>query len=225
MQTKKITGVLFDLDGTLIDTALDMVAALNKQLELHHKQAIPYEEARNYVSQGAVALIEYGFKEDFTEAQINELRKEYLAIYATLSSHKSALFPNMDKVLDYIEKHNMPWGIVTNKPEDLAVDLLKALKLYGRLATFYGGDTLSKKKPDPDQLLAACQDIQMPTEQILYIGDDQRDIIAAKAANMPNAVVNYGYINGPIPPVAWDADYYFDDAIDIIDLLETTRTQ
>lgn len=219
----KINAVLFDLDGTLVDTAPDMIAALNHQLTHHKKANIVYEQARNYVSQGAMALIEYGFKENFTAQKTEYLRDEYLRIYTQLSSHHSALFANMDKVLRYIEERNMPWGIVTNKPEDLAIDLLKKLKLYDRLATFYGGDTLSKKKPEPDQLLAACKEMNIPTDQVLYVGDDERDIIAAKKANMPNAVVNYGYINTTIPPVAWQADYYFDDAIEIIATLEAQQ--
>ncbi len=219
----KIKAVLFDLDGTLVDTAPDMVATLNQLLSNHKQANITYIEGRNYVSQGAVALIKYGFKRELGEGEITSLRQEYLTLYAAISSQQSALFGNMNKVLEHIEQQGMPWGVVTNKPEDLAIDLLKKLGLYDRLAAFYGGDTLAQKKPHPAQLLAACEDIKTKPEHVIYLGDDERDIVAAKAANMPNAVMNYGYINAPVPPLNWHADYYFDDAIDIIDILKARQ--
>lgn len=218
--SNKIKAVLFDLDGTLVDTAPDMVAALNEQLNVHKLPAKPYDEARLYVSQGALALLRYGFKELYTSDNEDSLRQEYLNIYAKLSSTHSRLFPGMEEVLTYIEQQGMPWGIVTNKPQDLAIDLLKKLTLYDRLGTFYGGDTLPKKKPEPDQLIAACQDINIETKHVLYLGDDERDIIAAKAAGMPNGVMNYGYINTQVPPLNWQADYYLDKAIETIDIIK-----
>lgn len=215
-----IEAVLFDLDGTLVDTAPDMVTALNQQLLQHNLPEIDFAHGRNLVSQGSLPLIQFGFGKHYQEDQAETLREEYLAIYATVSSNTSALFSGMSEVLDYIEKQNLPWGIVTNKPAQLAIDLLKNIALFDRLATFYGGDTLSKRKPDPDQLNAAQRDLNIPAQNIIYFGDDQRDIQAAKAANMQNAVVNYGYINTEIPPYHWHADFYIDRAIDIIELLE-----
>lgn len=218
----EIKAVLFDLDGTLVDTAPDMVAALNILLENHNQKPLPYEEGRCFVSQGAVVLINKGFKRTIPDNEMVSLREEYLRIYAKISSSKSVLFPNMDKVLEYIESNKLPWGVVTNKPHDLAYDLLKKMKLYDRMGSYYAADTLPKKKPEPDQLLAASKDIDIDPKHILYLGDDERDIIAAKAAGMPNGVMNYGYINTTVPPLDWAADFYFDDALEILTLLKPT---
>lgn len=203
---KKLAAVLFDLDGTLIDTAPDMAAALNKLLTQHSQTTLPFEQLRDVVSKGSIALVKQGFGSDIDDAQLQILQQQFLTLYSEAVCVNSVLFAGMDALLNQLERATIPWGIVTNKPRWLAEPLLQQLQLWQRLACIVCGDDLARRKPHPDPLLEACKQINCDPGQALYVGDDQRDIDAGRAAGLPTLVALYGYIGAQESPQLWGAD-------------------
>lgn len=189
-----IKAVLFDLDGTLIDTAPDMGGALNNLLIEEDLDPIPLESLRPYVSQGGLVLTRLGFEGKVPEAEIEPLRQRFLQHYRAIVAENSRLFDGYEDILAEIENRAMPWGIVTNKPEWLTHPLLEQLRLAQRCAVVIGGDTLENRKPHPQPLQVAAERLGIACADCIYVGDDERDIIAGKAANMKTLVAAYGYI-------------------------------
>ncbi|MBT8441697.1 MAG: HAD hydrolase-like protein, partial [Gammaproteobacteria bacterium] len=161
-------AVLFDLDGTLLDTAPDMVAALDRLLAAEGREPVNYEFARAHVSKGALGLIDMAFGE-LEEAHRMSLRDRYLDIYEESLAVASSLFDGMAEVLDFIERANMHWGVVTNKPGYLAEPLLAELGLLSRSATTVSGDTLPERKPHPRPLLYAAEQISVAPGEAMYV--------------------------------------------------------
>ena len=204
-------GVLFDLDGTLIDTAQDMGLALNLLLEYHNKPVFEHYQLRPLVSHGSAALIKFGFNVDDTDKHFVTLRDHFLALYETNIAVNSCLFEGMPGILSQLEKSGIPWGIVTNKPGKYTDLLLAKLNLDKRVSTVFSGDTLTQKKPHPEPLFAACKQIECEPEKCLYVGDAQRDIEAAQAAGMTSCAALYGYYTDDEDPMMWNADIYIDE--------------
>ena len=216
-------AVLFDLDGTLLDTAPDLVAALNTQLQQHNKAPANYLTARNLASQGSAGLTQLGFPEIIEEQERAALRKQYLDIYAQQSCSQTQFFPEIEQLLEDIEKHKTPWGIVTNKPGWLTDPILDHLQLSSRAACVVCGDTLTKRKPDPDPLLHACKLINISPEHCVYVGDDPRDIYAGNAAGMYTCVANYGYISNETQTDRWGADFMIDTPSELLKNIQLTQ--
>lgn len=202
----QVKGVFFDLDGTLVDTAPDMALALNLQLEAHNKNALSYDIIRPWVSHGAAALIKLGFNITPEDSEFDDYRKEYLNIYSNNLAIKSALFPHLNKMLDYFDVNNIKWGIVTNKPEFLATPLLKSLGLYDRAVSVVCGDTVTPNKPNPKPLFLACKLANLMPAECIYVGDAKRDIQAANAAGQFSIAVKYGYLTEEDFIDEWRAD-------------------
>ena len=200
-----LQAVLFDLDGTLVDTAPDIAAALNRLLQLKSRQVLEFDQIRPVVSQGGAALITLGFPDADPDTAAG-LREEFLDIYHRCLQEDSQLFPDMEMLLSYIEYRGWSWGIVTNKPAWLTRPLLEAMALDDRIDCLICGDMVARPKPDPEPLLAACRQLGCKPSQAVYIGDARRDIEAARAAGMPALVASYGYIAGDEDPVSWQAD-------------------
>ncbi len=219
MNQPKIDTILFDLDGTLLDTAPDLAKALNIVLERHQRPAISYDRIRPYSSAGTRGLLGLGFQISESDPEYSELRKQFLNAYHDHIKDQTAIFPGMLSVLSHIESKQMRWGVVTNKPENLALQLLDHFDLSRRCACLVGGDTLLKRKPDPDQLLYACEQMNTETARTVYVGDAARDIEAAKRANMTSIAALYGYINTSENPQSWEADYYLEYPREMIDWL------
>lgn len=198
-------AVLFDLDGTLVDTAPDMVAVLHLLQQQYGIETIPYELARSNVSNGAIGLLRVGFP-DFEVEFGDELHQLYLERYAENLCEDSRVFGGLIELLDQLDDMGCPWGVVTNKPEHLTLPLLAALKLADRSACIVSGDTLSVRKPDPAPLLLACDIIGVDPEMSIYIGDAGRDIEAGQRAGMATIAAGYGYITEEDDPREWDAD-------------------
>lgn len=201
-----VKHVLFDLDGTLVDTAPDLANALNQTLISHDRQPLPFETIRPTVSLGGVAMVKLGFKLDETDPDFTPLRNEFLAIYRDNLSHHSRLFPGMEQVLARLEEMNASWGIVTNKPSWLTNPLMQALRLDTRTGCIVSGDTLEQRKPHPAPLLHACELLRCQPEETLYVGDARRDIEAGVNAGMTTLVAAYGYIETTENPENWGAD-------------------
>ncbi|MFT5658685.1 MAG: 2-phosphoglycolate phosphatase [Gammaproteobacteria bacterium] len=211
-----IEAVLFDLDGTLIDTAPDMGAALNNLLIEEGFQPLALASIRPFVSRGGLALTQLGFGQRVAEAEIEPLRLRYLQHYREIVANNSALFDGFDEVLDRLEANKLLWGIVTNKPEWLTTPLLHQLGLQQRCSVVICGDTLAVKKPHPQPLIVAAELIGVKCENCIYIGDDKRDIDAGNAANMITLSAAYGYIEQGINIAEWQADGNIEHPLDLL---------
>jgi phosphoglycolate phosphatase len=198
-------AILFDLDGTLVDTAPDMVAVLLGMQEDHGLTLLPYDLARSHVSNGAVGLIRLAFPEA-DDALMKQLHQEYLDRYENAVCVDSRLFPEIGDLLDELDAAGRPWGVVTNKPMRMTDPLLAGLGLSSRAACSISGDTLPQRKPDPAPLLLASQQIGVPSEKMVYVGDAVRDIEAGRAAGMFTIAATYGYITDDDDPGTWEAD-------------------
>jgi phosphoglycolate phosphatase len=211
--------MLFDLDGTLLDTAPDMVPSLNHLLVEEACAPLPYELARAQVSNGVPGLLRLAFGE-LPEAEHERLRRRYLQIYSGRLAIGTRLFDNMDRVLARIEELAIPWGVVTNKPSALTEPLLEELGLRARCACVVSGDTTARRKPDPAPVLHALNLIAADAGSAIYVGDAARDILAGRAAGARTATARYGYIPAGEETDAWGADYAIDDPIELLALLE-----
>ncbi len=217
--TLRRSAVLFDLDGTLLDTAPDMIAALDALLAEQGQGPVEYAHARLHVSKGALGLINLAFDAleiSLSQGQLLSLRNRYLDLYAKRLCQATTLFDGMAEVLAQLEDAGMPWGIVTNKPGFLAEPLLDQLGLLQRSAALVSGDTLPKRKPHPQPLLfAASQLFVMPGETV-YVGDDIRDIEAGNAAGMTTVAAAYGFIPPDDNPAHWQADHLIESPGDLL---------
>jgi 2-phosphoglycolate phosphatase len=209
-------AVLFDLDGTLIDTAPDMGGALNNLLIEENLPPLPLTAIRPFVSQGGLVLTRLGFAERVDEAEIEPLRQRFLQHYRAVVADNSRLFDGLELVLEDLEARTIPWGIVTNKPEWLTHPLLEQLGLATRSAVVIGGDTLAQRKPHPRPLLEAARRLGIDSAQCIYVGDDERDIVAGKAAQMKTLVAAYGYIEDADAIDSWNADGVIDQPSDLL---------
>lgn len=217
-------AVLFDLDGTLIDTAPDMGGALNSLLLEEGLEPIPIERIRPYVSQGGLVLTRLGFDSKVPESEIEPLRQRFLDHYRAIVANDSRLFDGYEGILSELEARSIHWGIVTNKPEWLTHPLLQQLDLAERSSVVIGGDTLEHRKPHPLPLQVAAERLGVNTEQCLYVGDDERDIVAGKAANMKTLVAAYGYIEDGTDIERWGADGVIDSPGELLQHPLMTRT-
>jgi 2-phosphoglycolate phosphatase len=203
-----IRTVLFDLDGTLLDTAPDLADALNAVLIEQHHPALPFEKIRGVVSHGAMALIRLGFSLDESQPDFQplRLRLRLLTLYRDNIARRTRPFPGMYELLDQLEQRGYTWGVVTNKPGWLTEPLLKALGLYDRAACVVSGDTLETRKPHPAPLLHACELTGCRPEHCVYVGDAERDIEAGRNAGMRNLLALFGYFQDHERPQDWPAD-------------------
>ena len=215
-----ISALLLDLDGTLIDTAPDMVAAINVLCSEQKQPQLDYAETRHHVSNGSAALVRLAFGNDLDADEFEGLRQRFLSIYAERVCVDSHLFPGMAEVLQRCHDTKLPWGIVTNKPGALTTPLVKALGLTTRAACVVSGDTVAKAKPDPMPMYHACELLDIAPAKVLYVGDSIRDVQAGNAAGMTTLGACYGYIVPGDDPALWNADHLISNPSDLLDWLE-----
>ena len=218
-----ISTVLFDLDGTLVDTAPDLGYALNLQLEKHGKPTLSDATIRPVASHGSRGLIGLGFGVTPADTDFLALRDEYLALYDQVFTRSPKLFDGMDDVLNILEKQQLKWGIVTNKPSRFTQPLVKNLGLDSRAACVVSGDDAAKPKPSPETLFLACKQAQVKPEHCIYIGDAARDIEAGKAAGMKTAVALFGYIDKSDKPHEWGADVMINCPHELLSVLAQNK--
>lgn len=211
-----IQTVLFDLDGTLLDTAPDLTYALNTLRRASQLPELPVELVKPTVAQGSKSMLKLGFDIDETHEQYPALRDAFFSIYDSCLSRETALFPGMAEVLQHLEDNNIKWGIVTNKPARFTHLILDALNLTKRSACTVCGDTLKERKPHPAPILYACKLLETHPCQALYVGDAATDIIASRAAGTRALAALYGYIGKEEDPYAWQADGYLSTPADIM---------
>lgn len=208
---------LFDLDGTLVDTAPDLAATLNVLRTEQGLGALSFDVIRPHVSHGARAMVRVGFGIDEEDPRFAVLRERFLALYRERLTQDSRLFEGMEEVLSMLENRGVKWGVVTNKPGWLTDPLMADLGLTSRAACVISGDSTRNRKPHPEPLLHASALVGVAPEQCLYIGDAQRDIEAGRAAGMKTLVAMFGYLGEDDRPHEWDADGMIDDPLDILD--------
>jgi N-acetyl-D-muramate 6-phosphate phosphatase len=214
-----VKTILFDLDGTLVDTAPDLGYALNLQLRRYGKPTLTDAEIRPFASHGSRGLLGLGFGITPDDTCFIEMRDEYLNLYESVLTRSPVLFEGMHTALDAIIAKGLNWGIVTNKPGRFTIPLVKSLNLYEDAVCVISGDDASKPKPSPETLLLACKHARVEPENCIYIGDAERDIQAGRAAGMKTAIAMYGYLDKMDKPLAWGADEVIEAPQDILKLI------
>ena len=212
--------ILFDLDGTLLDTAPDLADALNTVLVENKRSPLPLDEIRPVVSHGGIALVELGFRLERTDPAFEPLRQRLLEVYRENVSRRTQPFPGITELLGSIEQRGLNWGIVTNKPGWLTEPLLKDLDLFNRAACVVSGDTLDERKPHPAPMLHASKLANSRPEQCVYIGDAQRDIEAGNNAGMQTLVALFGYLQEEDEPRNWNASSMIEQPQDLLAWLD-----
>jgi phosphoglycolate phosphatase len=212
-------AVFFDLDGTLADTAPDLGGALNQLLAEHGRPALELASFRPHVSAGTRGMLWVGFGLAPGDPGYAELQTRFLDHYSARLCQGTRLFEGMAELLDQLERQGIAWGIVTNKPQRFTLPLVAALGLQERAAAVVSGDSTPRPKPAPDALLLACSLAGVSPGGTLYVGDDLRDIAAARAAGMGAIAAAYGYL-GDGPVIAdWGADQVIQAPMELLDLL------
>lgn len=214
-------AILFDLDGTLIDTAPDFIGVLNRQLQAHGRTPLPPEKIRACVSQGAKAVVALGFADrvDVNSPDFEALRQEFLQNYLKHIADETVLFPGMDALLTMLEARGTPWGIVTNKHSMFTTPLLRALNLDTRCKVTICPDMVTHTKPHPEPMLKAAHHLNVRPEACVYVGDHRRDIEAGRNAGMSTVAVSYGYVLEGDAAADWNADYLVDSVAELAVLL------
>ena len=216
-------GVFFDLDGTLADTAPDLVAATNQLLSARNLPLKPYEQLRPCASAGARGLIGGAFGIDTKHPDFIALRDEFFANYEKALFVHSKLFEGMEHLLNQLESAQLPWGIVTNKSERFTNPLVDLMGLSKRSISTVSGDTTPHSKPHPEPILHAARIANLDPNKSLYVGDDIRDIIAGKAAGMKTVAAAYGYCGCEEPPEAWGADFIIQTPQELLQIIFPSR--
>jgi N-acetyl-D-muramate 6-phosphate phosphatase len=223
MNQSPFHGVFFDLDGTLADTAPDLVAATNLLLTARNQANKPYEILRPCASAGARGLIEGAFGITPTHPDFIVLRDEFMANYEKGLLVDSILFEGIEHLLKQMDDAKLPWGIITNKSERFTNPLTKMMGLHDRSAATVSGDTTPHSKPHPEPILHAARIANIDPTKSIYIGDDIRDVVAGKAAGMQTVAAAYGYCGCKEPPEAWGADYIVHHPLDLLKIIFPNR--
>ncbi len=219
----KISALLFDLDGTLIDTAVDMIHALAQLADNHHiKHNLNVAEFRQYISKGAVALVKSVFDNPSPE-KLESLRKEYLEIYQQQLNTHSQLFEGVAELIQHLDQNHIPWGIVTNKPSWLAKPIVQATTELNNSQILLCADEMGVAKPDPKPLLVAAEKMGINPASTLYLGDAQSDIDGAHNAGMQSAVAMWGYLAPEDKVDEWGAGFRFESSSAIVTKLLSSK--
>lgn len=214
-----IHTVLFDLDGTLIDTAPDMAAALDRLCEEENHPALEFDIVRPRVSDGSLALVKLAFGDDIEENRLDHLKQRYLEIYQENLAIDSRPFEEIEALLEELVKRDINWGVVTNKPGWLTLPLMKALGLDSGAACIVSGDTTKNRKPHPEPMYHACELAGSEPAGCIYIGDAERDIEAGNNAGMKTVIARYGYIAEEHDINSWQADHQIDKPLQVLDYI------
>lgn len=215
-----LRAVLFDMDGTLLDTAPDFIAVCQAMLAAHGRAPIDDQRIQDVVSGGARAMVAATFDMDPEAPGFETLRQEFLDRYQEHCAVFTRPYDGMAELLESIERSRLIWGVVTNKPVRFAAPIMEQLGLAERSAVLVCPDHVTKSKPDPEMLLLACSQLNIDPSEVLFIGDDLRDIESGRAAGTKTAAVRYGYIHPDDNPAHWGADVIVDHPRDLLAVLD-----
>lgn len=211
-------AVLFDLDGTLIDSAPDLAGAANDMRLARGLPAASYDQLRPVVGSGARGMLGAAFGITPADADFEAMKLEFLGLYEARMTRLTRVFDSVRPLLDALDAQRLPWGIVTNKAERFAVPLVAALGLGTRSATLVAGDTTPHAKPHPAPLLEAARRMACDPADCVYVGDDLRDVQAGRAAGMATVAAAWGYLGQGDHVEAWGADHLLQDPVDLLNL-------
>ena len=214
-----INSILFDLDGTLADTSVDMCNALNEVLNARNFLPVECNELKKHISKGAVGIIKYASSVNGRSIDSSSIRSEFLEEYSKNCFKETRLVNGMSDLLNNIEDRNLKWGIVTNKHSKYVDQILDGLKLTDRTSCVVTGNMVSEPKPAPESIIKAMYDIKVSPSQVIYVGDDERDIIAGKSAGTLTAVADFGFILDNDIVNTWNADYHLREPLDLMKLI------
>ena len=214
----RLKAVFFDLDGTLVDTAPDMVDVLQALQQECGMEPLAYDIGRSNVSNGAMGLLRVAFPGEDIDRH-GPLMRDFLARYAAQLCVRTTVFAGLEPLLERLDAASRPWGVVTNKPSHLTEPLLAQLQLTERIACAVSGDTLPQRKPDPAPLLHACELAGVRPEESMYIGDADRDIQAGRRAGMMTVAAAYGYITADDDASRWGADAIAADTAELAQIV------
>jgi len=215
-----IKCVLFDLDGTLLDTSYDFTHALKNTCEEYGQPVIKYQDLRSTVSKGGLSMTQLAFPDVEGDA-LEERRQCFLKHYFNNINHHTQLFPGLHNVVELLADKNIPWGIVTNKPSHLTIELLKNFSFASQPKSVICGDTLDVRKPNPEPMFLAAKQCGVKAEECIYIGDHPRDIEAGINAGMKTAAAMYGFIPEDTTAEDWPADLFFYTPYEVTQYIQT----
>lgn len=213
-------AVLFDLDGTLIDSAPDLADAANRLRAAHGLSAIPYAQLRPLVGAGARGMVGAAMGVGPDDDRFVALRDEFLALYERNLLLRTRVFTDVCPVLDHLDAMGLPWGIVTNKAQRFAMPVIAGLGLVGRISVMVCGDSTAHAKPHPEPLLEAARRMNLLASNCIYVGDDLRDIQAGRAAGMTTLAAAWGYLGVGEHINDWCADAVIDLPVDLLKWLD-----
>ena len=215
-----LTSVLFDLDGTLLDTAPDFVLSMNRLLQQEGRPPLPAALIREQVSNGSRAMVSAAFEIDENDPEFAGFRQRLLAIYLDNIAVHTAFYPGITECLNLLQQAQLPWGIVTNKPDLYTRALLAELNLPYPPMTVICPDHVTNTKPDPEPIFLACSQMGSDCASSLYIGDHRRDIEAGRGAGLTTIGALYGYINKSEDTSQWQADAYVNSGYELFEFLK-----
>ena len=218
--TLPLRAVLFDLDGTLVDSAPDLAGAVNDMRTLRGLHPMDYGDLRRMAGSGARGMLSRAFDIAPGQTGYEPLRDEFHDVYEQRMLRETALFAAVLPVLDALDQHGLAWGIVTNKASRFASPLATALGLWPRARVLVAGDTTPHTKPHPAPLLEAARQLAVPAASCAYVGDDQRDMLAARAAGMGALAAAWGYLGADAPPHGWGADAVLTEPGELLQFLK-----
>ena len=210
------TALLFDLDGTVFDTAPEFLHCMNIILEQHRRPPITLPALREQVSNGGNAMVKLGFGVEPSDPSFGAIKEAFLTTYQQHLGTKCQPFDGMMALFDHLDTQHIPWAVVTNKPSQFAFPTLEQFGLKPRAHAIVCADQVSQPKPSAEPLLAACKQLQIEPQHCWYIGDALIDVRASKAANMPVAIAKYGYFPKGTDIDSWNADFYFEHPTELI---------
>ena len=216
---KHIRAVLFDLDGTLIDSAPDLGAAADKMRLDRGLSSLPYALYRPLAGAGARGMLKIAFDMTPEHADFMAMREEFFANYEAAMTVKTYVFDGVQDLIAGLQARDLPWGVVTNKMARFTDPLTQAMPLFASASAIVSGDTTPHPKPHPEPMLEAARRLGLAPELCLYVGDDERDIVAGRAAGMRTVAANYGYLGEKTDISSWGADLKIDSPIQLLQLL------
>ncbi|MDW5444549.1 HAD-IA family hydrolase [Polaromonas sp. SM01] len=214
-----IDAVLFDLDGTLIDSAPDLGAAADKMRTDRGLPSLPLTDYRPMAGAGARGMLGVAFGLTPNDAGFGALREEFFANYEACMTERTYAFDGVAELIAQIDRAGLKWGVVTNKSERFTLPLTRQMPLFGTAKTIVSGDTTPHAKPHPAPLLEAARQLQVEPGRCVYVGDDERDIVAGRAAGMPTVAAAYGYLGALADTRGWNADATIVSPASLLNLL------
>jgi phosphoglycolate phosphatase len=214
-----VKAVLFDLDGTLVDSAPDLGAAADAMRTSRGLPSLPLADYRPMAGAGARGMLNIAFGMGPEHPEFALLREEFFSNYEQRLTHSTLAFPGVAELLETLAQRGMAWGVVTNKAERFTLPLTAAMPLFASAATIISGDTTAHAKPHPLPLLEAARRLNLAPERCVYVGDDERDIAAGLAAGMATVAATYGYLGNKSDASAWGAHATINSATELLQLI------